>query len=72
MKERNISERTILTVLVNIKCVGYMGKCVKSFTKKERAKIIDTLIERNYLTESMEVTNLGSEIVLSNLSLLQH
>lgn len=38
---RNISNKTILTALVNYKCVSYFGKCVAHLTLQERDFIID-------------------------------
>ena len=69
---RKISNKTVITALVNYKCVGYFGKCIKSFTLKERAYVIDTLIERGYLTEEMIITKEGDDVIRRNLELLQH
>ena len=41
---RNISNKTILTALVNYKCVGYFGKCVAHLNSQERNFVIDELI----------------------------
>lgn len=69
---RKISDKTIITALVNYKCVGYFGKCIKSLTLNERDYVIDTLIERGYLTEKMVITKEGDEVIKRNLELLQH
>ena len=69
---RNISNKTVITVLVNYKCVGYFGKCIKHFSLNERVYVIDTLIERGYLTEKMVITKEGDEVIKRNLDLLQH
>lgn len=69
---RKISDKTVITALVNYKCVGYFGKCIKSLTLIERDYVIDTLIERGYLTEKMIITKEGDEVIKRNLELLQH
>ena len=69
---RKISDKTIITALVNYKCVGYFGKCIKHFSLNERDYVIDTLIERGYLTEKMVITKEGDEVIKRNLDLLQH
>lgn len=69
---RKISDKTVITALVNYKCVGYFGKCIKSLTLIERDYVIDTLIERGYLTEKMVITKEGDEVIKRNLELLQH
>ena len=48
-KIRNISEKTIITALVNLKCVGYFGKCLTPLNSKEREFVIQTLINRGIL-----------------------
>ena len=35
-----VSKETKIKVLVNLKCLGYMGKCVKHFPLKVRGKIL--------------------------------
>jgi len=67
------SEQTLITALVNFKCVGYFGKCFRPFTLKEREKAVDTMIERGWLTENpLKVTTRGDEVVKNNLSLSQY
>ena len=69
---RNISNKTILTALVNYKCVGYFGKCVAHLTAKERDYVINELIRRGYIDNKMKLTELSHDIVLNNLNLLQY
>lgn len=69
---RTISEKTILTALVNLKCVGYFGKTIKSLTKQERNFVIDTLINRGWINEQMQVQPSAKEVILSNLTLCQY
>lgn len=69
---RKISEKTILTALVNIKCVGYPGKCLKSLTRAERAFVLDELIRRGYINEKIQALPASQDIVSSNLHLCQY
>jgi hypothetical protein len=69
---RNISNKTILTALVNYKCKGYFGKCVAHLNSKERNFVIDELIRRGYIDNKMKLTELSHDIVLDNLNLLQY
>ena len=69
---RNISDKTILTALVNYKCVGYFGKCIKHFTLQERIFVIDELIRRGYIDNKMKLTELSHDVVLNNLNLFQY
>lgn len=69
---RKISEKTILTALVNLKCVGYFGKCLKSLTKAERGHVIGELIARGYIDERMHLTPSSEPIIRENLHLCQY
>ena len=69
---RNISNKTILTALVNYKCVGYFGKCVAHLNSQERDFVIDELIRRGYIDNKMKLTELSHNVVLKNLNLLQY
>ena len=69
---RNISNKTILTALVNYKCAGYFGKCVAHLNSQERDFVIDELIRRGYIDNKMKLTKLSHDIVLNNLNLLQY
>lgn len=66
------SEKTLKTAIVNYKCVGYFGKCLRPFSQKERSNIIDEMIKRNWLTERMEITPEGDKIIRANLDLAQY
>lgn len=68
---RKIKEKTILTVLVNLKCLGKMGKTVNGFTKKEKEYIFNELERLGYIKEnSIEITPKGNEVVKKNLNLV--
>lgn len=69
---RKINEKTILTALVNYRCVGYFGKCISHLTAKERNYVIDELIRRGYINDDMKLTELSHEVVLANLNLCQY
>ena len=69
---RNISNKTILTALVNYKCAGYFGKCVAHLNSQERNFVIDELIRRGYIDNKMKLTELSHDIVLNNLNLFQY
>ena len=69
---RNISNKTILTALVNYKCAGYFGKCVAHLNSQERNFVIDELIRRGYIDNKMRLTELSHNIVLNNLNLFQY
>ena len=69
---RNISDKTILTALVNYKCVGYFGKCIRHFTLQERSFVIDELIRMGYLNSDMTLTKSSQTVIGKNLNLLQY
>lgn len=69
---RKISEKTILTALVNYKCVGYFGKCFKSLNSNERDYVIDELVKRGYLDENMTLTKKSKQVILDNSNLCQY
>ena len=69
---RNISNKTILTALVNYKCAGYFGKCVAHLNSQERDFVIDELIRRGYIDNKMKLTELSHDVVLNNLNLFQY
>ena len=69
---RKISDKTILTSLVNYKCVGYFGKCVKSLNSSERGYVIDELIKRGYIDENMALTEKSQQVISDNLNLCQY
>ena len=69
---RNISNKTILTALVNYKCAGYFGKCVAHLNSQERNFVIDELIRRGYIDNNMKLTELSHDVVLNNLNLFQY
>ena len=69
---RDISDKTILTALVNYRCVGYFGKCVAHLTSKERNFVIEELIKRGYLNSDMTFTKLSQTVIGKNLNLLQY
>ena len=69
---RNISDKTILTALVNYKCVGYFGKCVAHLNSQERNFVIDELIKRGYLNSDMSIAKSAQTVILKNLNLLQY
>ena len=68
---KNFSEQTLLKVLVNLKCLGYMGKCVRGFSRNDKGKILDELIKRGYIDENCSVLPSSLEIVKSNLNLCE-
>ena len=69
---RNISNKTILTALVNYKCAGFFGKCVAHLNSQERDFVIDELIRRGYIDNKMKLTELSHDVVLNNLNLFQY
>ena len=71
-KIRNISEKTIITALVNLKCVGYFGKCITPLNSKEREFVIQTLIDRGYINDNIVLQPAAKDIILKNLDLCQY
>ena len=69
---RKINEKTILTALVNYRCVGYFGKCITHLTGREKNYVIDELVRRGYINDDMKLTELAHEVVLNNLNLCQY
>lgn len=66
-----ISETTIIKVLVNLKCLGYMGRCVRHFPCKDRAKILDILEERGLIDNQCHPTLQALPIIRKNLHLCE-
>ena len=66
---RNISELTLIKMLVNLKTLGYFGKCLTPLTKAERAKAVDILIERKLIDENCNLLPASKEIIINNLNL---
>ena len=71
-KIRNISEKTIITALVNLKCVGYFGKCLTHLNSREREFVIQTLVDRGYINDYIVLQPAAKDIILKNLNLLQY
>ena len=69
---RKISEKTIITALVNYKCTGFFGKCITHLNSKERDYVIDELIRRGYINDNMKLTELAHDVVLAHLNLCQN
>lgn len=65
------SEKTILTVLVNLKCIGRPGRCLTSFPRKERIRVIDELINRGWIDEFCTPTKAAQSVIIANLNLCQ-
>ena len=64
---RKISEKQIISALVDIKCVGYFKS--PGLSKKERGYILDTLIDRGLLDEHCVPTPESQEIIQKNFHL---
>ncbi len=69
---KKISEKTLTTALVNFRCVGYFGRCLRPFSLSERSGIVDSIISRGWMTEDLAVTPAGDAIVKKNLHLCQY
>lgn len=67
----NVSEETKIKVLVNLKCLGYMGKCAKHFPVKVRGQILDDLEAEGYLDKDGNPTEKAQSIILRNLHLCE-
>ena len=65
------SERTIIKVLVNLKCLGYPGKVLKSFPYKERGRVLDELITRGWVNNNLIPTPAAQDVILKNLALCE-
>ena len=72
MKTRKISEKTIITALVNYKFVGMFGKCMEHLNSKDRDYVIDELIRRGYIDNNMNIMPSAKDVVLQNLDLFQY
>lgn len=66
-----VSKETKIKVLVNLKCLGYMGKCVKHFPLKVRSKILDDLEADGYLDKNGNPTEKAQSIIIENLHLCE-
>ena len=69
---RKISEKTIITALVNYKFVGMFGKCIAHLNNKERNYVIDELIRRGYIDNNMNILPFAKDVILKNLDLFQY
>lgn len=68
---RKITEKTIITAMVNRKCLGYFGKCFTSLSMAERRWVGEELIRRGWCDENLRPTNASMEVVAKNLHLCQ-
>lgn len=66
-----VSKETKIKVLVNLKCLGYMGKCVKHFPQRVRGQILDELTSEGYLDEDANPTEKAQPIIIANLGLCE-
>lgn len=66
------TEKTILTALVNIACVGYPGKCLTHFTKSERGRVLDTLYNRGLIDDHARPTKAAKAVIIENMHLCQY
>lgn len=69
---KTATEKTLLTALVNLKCLGHFGRCLRGFNRRERGAVIDALISRGWIDEHCTPTAAAAPIILANLSLCQH
>ena len=69
---RTISEKTIITALVNYKCIGFFGKCMAHLNGKERDYVIDELTRRGYIDNNMNILPFAKDVILKNLDLFQY
>ena len=69
---RKISEKTIITALVNYKFAGMFGKCMTHLNSKERDYVIDELIRRGYIDNNMNIMPSAKDVILQNLDLFQY
>ena len=72
MNMRKVSEQTAITALVNYKCVGYFGKCIKHFSLNEKRAVVNKIIENEWLKEDLTFTDKGNNVVKANLNLCQY
>lgn len=68
---KTATEKTILTVLVNLKCLGYPGKCLRPFSKSEKNRVFDELAGRGWIDEHCQPTLAAQPVILANLNLCQ-
>lgn len=68
---KNVSDLTKVKVLVNMKCLGYAGKCVKHLPRNVRDKMFDELEADGLLDSNLNPTEKARPIILANLSLVE-
>lgn len=67
-----IPDKTLHTVLANLKCLGKPGKAVQNYPVKRRGEIFDEMEKRGWLEpNSMNLTDAGNEEAKKWLSLCQ-
>lgn len=69
---KTATEKTLITALVNLKCLGHFGRCLRAFNRRERVAVIDALISRGWIDEHYTPTAAAAPIVLANLNLCQY
>lgn len=67
---RNVSEKTIIKAIVDIKCSGYFK--TPGLSRKERAYILDELERRGWIDEHCNPTARSQDVVRNNLHLSSH
>ena len=68
-----IPEKTLQTVMANIKCVGKPGKVMQHYSMERRNEIFDELERRGWIEpNSINLTPLGNEVSKDWLDLCQY
>ena len=70
-KEKHLSEGLIVKVLVNLKCLGKPGRCLRSVSQQMRGEIFDVLEKRGWIDSHMNVKPSAMDVVLKNLHLCE-
>lgn len=69
---KTMTKKTALRALVNYKCLGKFGKCLRGFSAKERAQVLDIWEGEGWITPgTLKITGAGDMVIIQNLSLCE-
>ena len=70
-KTKQASEATLIKIVVNLKCLGFPGRCLRSFTAKEKNEIFDEIIRRGWVDDNLHPLPAAADIIRQNLALCE-
>lgn len=70
-RSKSVKEKTILTALVNLKCKGMFGRCLRPFTQIERQHIVNEMVRRGWIDDKINILPCGENALRGHLDLCE-